>query len=380
MIRHLARHHTVTVAAPTRSAAEAQAVPALAEHCQRVLTARISAPAALSRMIARLPTPTPSSMGYFYSPALAARIRTALAGDAFDLIVVHCSSVAQYVEDVGGVPKLLDFADMDSQKWLMYATHHRFPKSSGYRLEGRKLQAAETELASKFDCCSCITAGELETLRGFGAAGAAGWFPNGVDLDYFRPDGGAYDPNRLVFVGRMDYFPNEEAMVTFCRDVLPRIRARRPAAALSIVGADPSPAVRALARMPGVTVTGTVADVRPFVRDAAVSVAPLKIARGTQNKILESWALGVPVVASARAAAGVDGQPGDHLVVADDPDTVAEAILRLMGDAEERGRLATAGRAQVEALYTWDKAMQRFDTLIDTAIARHHDRDHPQRA
>lgn len=374
IIRHLNERHHVTVAAPTRSAAEAEAGRGLSEHCEAVLTASISRPAALARMMLRLPTPVPSTMGYFHSPALARQIDDAVARQGFDLIVACCSGVAPYVQRIRHIPKLLDFADMDSQKWLAYADFHNVPESLGYRLEGRKLQAAETAIGRTFDACTTITQAELDTLTGFGVDCAGGWFPNGVDLDYFRREADAYDADTMCFIGRMDYFPNQQGMTDFCRDVLPRIREVRPDARLTIVGAEPSPAIRNLGKLPGVTVTGTVPDVRGYVRAAATTVAPLSIARGTQNKILESWALGVPVVASSHAATGVDAVAGEHLLVCDEPGALADAVLRLMADADERRRLADAGRARVEALYTWDSAMRRFDGFVEAALARHRDR------
>ncbi len=370
LIKHLGATCEVTVGAPVRTSDEEAGIEALRGYCQRVLVGRVSAPAALARMILRLPTGTPSSMGYFYAPDLKRGIDAALAESAFDLIVVHCSSVAPYVAAVGTCPKILDFADMDSQKWLAYADVRGFPWSLGYRLEGRKLERAEARLAGAFDACTCITKAELDTLNGYGVETVAGWFPNGVDLDYFRPADEGYDPDRICFVGRMDYFPNQQGVTDFCHQVLPRIRERRPGVTFSIVGADPPAAIRKLGALPGVRVTGTVADVRPFVREAALTVAPLRIARGTQNKILESWAMGVPVVASSRAARGVDAVAGEHLLVADEPEAAAEAVLRLMADAGERRRLADAGRKRVESRYTWPAAMAMFDAIVDAALAR----------
>lgn len=370
MIKHLAAQHRVSVASLARSPAEAAQEEKLREHCHEVLVETVSAPAAVVRMAARLPSGGPSSMGYFYSPRLARRVRAALDRGAFDLIVVHCSSVAPYVAACRGIPKLLDFADMDSQKWLAYARFKPFPLSLGYWLEGRKLERAEAQLARRFDVCTCITQAEQQTLNALAPEVPSGWFPNGVDLDYFTVASAGYDPARICFVGRMDYFPNQQAMIAFCRDVLPRIRAVRPEASLTIVGAEPSRAVRALGKLPGVEVTGTVADVRPYVQSAVATVAPLGIARGTQNKILESWAMGVPVVASSRAAAGVDALPGEHLLVADSAEAFAAAVVGLITDAEQRRRLSAAGRARVEEIYTWPAAMARFDRLIDDCLAR----------
>src|SRR5262249_52371074 len=155
---------------------------------------------------------------------------------------------------------------------------------------------------SKFDFCTCTTRPELETLSSYGVTTLTGVFPNGVDTDFFSPVGDEYEADSLCFSGRMDYYPNQQCMLDFCARTLPLIRVIRPSVRLTIVGAEPSAAIRKLAKIPGVEVTGTVPDVRPYVRKAAVSVAPLLIARGTQNKILESLALGVPVVASEIAA------------------------------------------------------------------------------
>lgn len=369
IIRHLARHHAVTVAAPARSADEHAAADALRAHCDAVFTGAISPAAAAARMVKNLATVNPSSMGYFSCPALVTAIRQAHAATPFEMVFVYCSSVAPYVEGLHGVAKVIDFVDMDSQKWRVYAKAHRFPLSLGYWLEGTKLQRAEAAIARAFDLCLCVTPGELATLRSFGVESASGWFPNGVDLDYFAPAGEPYDDNAICFVGRMDYFPNQQAVTDFCNEVLPKVRKARPEAAFTIIGAEPPPAVRALARRPGVSVTGTVADVRAFVRRSAVSVAPLRIARGVQNKILEAMAMGVPVVASPETANGINATAGEHLIVAADAEAMAAAVIRLLADKEARARLARAARAHVEQAYSWDGAMQKLDTLLAPLIA-----------
>jgi sugar transferase (PEP-CTERM/EpsH1 system associated) len=219
-----------------------------------------------------------------------------MARKRFDLILVHCSSVAQYVAGVRGIPKILDFGDMDSQKWLEYARYRPFPLAAGYWLEGKKLEREERRLARLFDLCTATTRAEWETLEGYRTGVATDWFPNGVDSTYFTPTAEPYDANTICFVGRMDYYPNQQCMFDFCANVLPLIRARRPETKLLIVGADPSLAVKKLGDLPGITVTGSVDDVRPYLWRSALMVAPLMIARGTQNKVLEAMAAGVPVV------------------------------------------------------------------------------------
>lgn len=365
MIRHLhASGHEVTVCSLTRSPDELEEAQGIAPYCSAFFSGGVSEPVQYARMIARLPTPAPSSMGYFRSGALHTRIGRLLSGQRWDLIFVHCSSVAQYVERVTGVPKILDFGDMDSQKWLEYAHYKPWPLSWGYRFEGTKMLAAEKRLARRFDLCTATTRAEWQTLDDYGTGAASDWFPNGVDADFFSPTDGRYDAETISFIGRMDYYPNQECMTRFCREVWPLLKSSRPAMKLSIVGADPSPAIRDLGRLPGVTVTGSVPDVRPHIRASALMVAPLAIARGTQNKILEAMAMGVPVVTSSAAAGGVDAEPERHFLVADTAADIAAAVLRVVDNADERARLAAAGRERMLSNHAWPRSMARLDQII----------------
>jgi hypothetical protein len=378
MIRHLqASGHKVTVCSLARSSAEAMEGHGIKSHCAAYHMGHVNEPVQYLRMIARLPLVTPSSMGYFYSGELAARVSKLLARQHFDLIFVHCSSVAQYVEHVRDTPKILDFGDMDSHKWLEYAHYKPFPLSLGYTYEGRKMVWAEKRLARKFDLCTATTRAEWQTLEDYGTGAATDWFPNGVDADYFSPDpraAGAYDPDTVSFIGRMDYYPNQECMLRFCKEVWPILRRERGTMKLVIVGADPSPQIRSLGSMPGITVTGSVVDVRPHIRASAVMVAPLAIARGTQNKILEAMAMGVPVVTSSAAAGGVDAEADKHFLVADTPEQTAAAILRIAGDRDEHDRLAKAGRERMLSHHAWPRSMQRLDGIIERCM-----RNFPQR-
>jgi hypothetical protein len=372
MIRHLSgRGHQVTVCSLARTAAEAQEGQGIAPHCAAFHIGTVTEPVQYARMVARLPLPTPSSMGYFYSPDLDRQVQTLLRSQTWDLIFVHCSSVGQYVQGVAGVPKILDFGDMDSQKWLEYSHYKPFPLSLGYRLEGHKLERAERRLARKFDLCTATTRAEWETLEQYGTGAATDWFPNGVDADYFSPGDGPYEPETISFIGRMDYYPNQECMARFCAQVWPLLKAQRPGMRLLIVGADPTPAVRALERNPDVEVTGSVPDVRPYVRRSALMVAPLAIARGTQNKILEAMAMGVPVVTSRAAAGGVDAEAESHLLVADSAAEITQAILRITDNPAERQRLAHTGRQRMLSHHAWPRSMQRLDGIIERCLHTH---------
>ncbi len=369
MIRHFAASgHRVTVCSLVRSADEAAQGQGIAAHCADFDAVQVSEPAQYARMLARLPLRTPSSMGYFFSKRLAQRVRERVAAQAWDLIFVHCSSVAQFVEHVRNVPKILDFGDMDSHKWTEYANYKPFPLSWGYRFEGAKMMMAEKRLARRFDLCTTTTRAEWQTLEGYATGAATDWFPNGVDSAFFCPDDAPYRVDTLSFIGRMDYYPNQECMSRFCDQVWPALRARRPELKLLIVGAEPSPAIRALGERPGVTVTGSVPDVRPYVRRSALMIAPLAIARGTQNKILEAMAMGVPVVTSRVAAGGVDAEPGAHLLVADSAQQQVEAIGALLDSPAERDRLAHAGRARMLSHHAWPNSMRRLDGIVERCL------------
>jgi sugar transferase (PEP-CTERM/EpsH1 system associated) len=369
MIRHLSASHDVVVASLARSPEEAEEGRGLADYCAHYEVATVSNPVQFARMIARLPTPAPSSVGFFHSGTLARSIRRLFAATRFDLIFVHCSSVAHYVAHVRDAPKILDFGDMDSQKWLEYANYKPFPLNLGYRLEGIKLAAEERRLARAFDFCTATTRAEWQTLENYGTGARTDWFPNGVDSAYFSPTAAPCDPDTLSFVGRMDYYPNQACMHEFCRDVFPRIRERRPNARLLIVGADPDAAIRRLGDMPGVTVTGSVPDVRPYLHRSTAMVAPLRIARGTQNKILEAMAAGVPVVTTSIAAGGVDAVAGTDLCVADSAEAIADAALALMSSAELRERFSKAGRARMLSHHNWEGSMRRLDGIIERCLA-----------
>ncbi len=365
IIRHLGGFAKVTVASMARDRAEQDEAQGIADYCHRFHCVRIPTPVAVGRMLMNVPTPVPSSFGYFYSPALKQFIDNECATGDYDFVFVHCSSAAQYVDGFGDLPKILDFGDMDSEKWFEYRRRRGFPMNMVYGLEGMKLRQTEKRLAGRFDLSTCTTRAELQTLRELGTARNTDWFPNGVDSEFFHPDDTPYDSDTLCFTGRMDYFPNQQAVLYLCGDVFPRIRAQVPGAKLLIIGAEPSKEIRQLGERPGITVTGTVPDVRSYVRSAAVSVAPLEIARGTQNKILEAMAMGVPVVSSVVAAGGVDAVPGEHFLTAGDADTLAEQVIGLLQNPARRAELGASGRQRMLANHSWAGSMRRLEGIIE---------------
>src|SRR4030095_13421995 len=181
----------------------------------------------------------------------------------------------------------------------------------------------------------------------------------------------------VIFTGAMDYLPNVDAVEHFCADVFPAVRHAVPDARFLIVGLNPPPGCRRR-ELPGVTVTGAVPDVRPYYRQSAVCVAPLRIARGIQNKVLQSMALGVPVVATSAAARGLETRPQEHLLVEDDPARFAAAVVGLLSDGDARRRLAGRARAFVEHQHAWPALLERVEALVIDAAGRRSDAPPPR--
>lgn len=366
MIRHLAVSHEVTVATLARSADELAAGQELHRYCHDLHVGRISTPAGWARFALYGMSAAPATFGYFYSPELARTVRRLLDTRGFDAIVVHCSSMGPYVAGHPGCRKVMDFGDADSEKWIEYGRTARFPLSQAFRLEGRKVRRYEARLGKQFDACSVNAPRERDVLAAY-VRSPINVIPNGVDLEYFestRPSGRVYVPNRIIFTGNMSYRPNVDAVRHLVTAVLPRIRREIPDVQLCIVGMDPAPAVRRLADQDRVVVTGRVDDVRPYFDSAAVAVAPLRVARGLQNKVLEAMAMRVPVVASPAAFEGISAEAGRDLLVAAGPKAFSRAVVTLLRDPAVRERYAAAGRTCVETNHNWSRLLRRLEDLV----------------
>jgi len=316
------------------------------------------------RALAALATGRPLTVAYFDEPELHARVRARLAAEHFDAALVYGSGVAQYVEPFPRLPRVIQFSDLDSLKWRQYAAAAPPPKRWVYAAESRRLLAYERRLAATFARSLVCTDAELADFRRLIPDAPAEVVRNGVDLDRFRPAGGQRDPHSLVFTGVMDYLPNVDGVIWFCREVWPRIRAAVPRVTFTICGSSPTREVTALGRLPGVTVTGRVPAVAPHLNRAEVAVVPLRIARGVQNKLLEAMAAGLPAVATTTARTGVAAEDGRDLFVADEPTDFAAAVVRLLRDRALRETVGRAARAAVEANYSWDRTLVRLEEIL----------------
>lgn len=368
-IRALARKHRIHLLALVDGA-----VPDLTPlHalCERVEVFPVHRPAAYLRCALGALTPRPLTLSFFESAELRRRVEELARTERFDAVVAYSSSMAPYVEPFAGVPAVLDMVDVDSAKWEQYSRFARLPLRPVYALEARRLRAYEASLSRRFERIVLATSNEVRLLKSFAPEARAAAIPNGVDLDYFHPlDLPKAKSPTLVFTGQMDYFANVDGIVSFAREVFPRLKKRFQDLELVIVGRSPVPAVRSLAEIPGIFVTGAVGDIRPFLARAWAFVAPLRIAQGVQNKVLEAMAMNVPVVCTGKVLAGLaegEFRHGRDLLAADGAEDLEGSIARLLEDPAERERLADCARQRLRAAYRWGANVDRFEELLVTA-------------
>ncbi len=348
---------------------------ALSEICASVSIVALDRRIAAIRALASLARGNPFTLGYFSTTSMRRALAEMLTSANPDAVVVYSSSVAQYVPPALHAKTILDMVDVDSEKWRDYSRATTIPRSWVYAAEARRLGDYEQAIVRRFARTIVTTPREAATLVGSADEGVQARVeavPNGVDLTRFAPgSAGGNDAGRdalaprVVFTGAMDYYANVDAALYFVRDIWPSIRVSLPDAQFLIVGSNPTAAVRGLASVPGVSVTGTVPDVRPYIAGAAVCVAPLRIARGVQNKILEAMAMGRAVVSTPEAAAGLSAAAGSDLLVAQGPDALSDAVVSVVGDAGLRERIGRSGRAFVERNHDWAVTLRRFVEIVE---------------
>jgi sugar transferase (PEP-CTERM/EpsH1 system associated) len=378
LMRHLARRHEITYLAfadPDQPRAEVEGMREVAARVETVprrepikRSLRFNAEAAL-----RVLDPLPYAVGKYRSAAYRKRLRALLAERPFDLIVCDFLPPAVNLPAHLPCPAVLFTHNVESEIWRRHAETKSRPIARAlYAMQHRRMLRYEGGALRRFDGILAVSDADRETFARL-YPGAVKHpvqvVSTGVDTDYFAPS--AVDApesairNQLIFTGSMDWLPNEDAMLFFCRDILPLIRAGEPGVRLTIVGRTPTPAVKKLADASGVTVTGRVDDVRPYIREAAVYIVPLRIGGGTRLKIFEAMAMGKAVVSTTVGAEGLPVTNGEHVVLADEPRAFAASVVGLMRDRESRARLEAAARALVVERYDWSAvAGELEDALI----------------
>jgi polysaccharide biosynthesis protein PslH len=362
ILRHLSERHRVHLAAfadDERDEAAARSIPL---DLGRVHVERRTRSRAMALAIG-LPTRTAASVTAFAHAGMARAVDRILAQEPIDKLYVFSGQMAQYAPQ--DRPFVMDFVDMDSQKFADYAAASRPPMRWLWRREAGRLFAFEREAANRAVVSLFVSGAEAELFRTRSRLPEqkVRALENGIDLDRYRPAGAPSGSPLIVFTGQMDYPPNIAAASGFAKDAMPAIRKVHPGARFAIVGRKPDPALMALVGQ-GVEVTGEVPDVRPWLCDAHVVVAPLRIARGIQNKVLEAMAMGRPVVASPQAFEGIDAEPGRDLLVANGPEAEAQAVLGLLADPLGAEAIGAAARARMEQRYAWSACLAPLDAML----------------
>jgi sugar transferase (PEP-CTERM/EpsH1 system associated) len=401
-IRYLSRSHEIDLACLVDDPDDMRYENDLRKYCRNVFLEPLNAARARLNGILHAAGGSCLSVGYFYSRSLQRIIDRCIADKSYDGIICFSSPMAEYVLRSGlfhpgrrknsangsqaapRTPRLImDFCDVDSDKWAQYAERSSFPKSLLYSFENRRLSRYEGTVARLFDHSVFVSEREAELFKSNNPdTSTVSVIANGVDSEYFdpasshplpkesitdsKPDSGGTNGCRptLVFTGAMDYFANEEGITWFCTEILPRIRSAVPDIRLFIVGRSPSKQVLALDDGNSVRVTGYVDDVRPYYEHADVCVIPLRIARGLQNKVLESMAMGKSVVATPAAVQGIEVASGEHILLAGEPESFADAVICLLRDEISRRRIGAKARDYVVANYGWKAKMTLFDRIL----------------
>jgi polysaccharide biosynthesis protein PslH len=291
-----------------------------------------------------------------------------VAAGGIDLIHADTIGLSAFVEDVQGVPLVVTHHNIESMLMERRASVQRGLARRYLARETDKLRRYEERLSPRYDVNIVVSEPDGEVLRTLAPDARIALVPNGVDVEYFSPNGAAETPS-LVYTGGLTMFANLDAVLHFLRDIWPRIVAQQPDVRFYAVGRHPPAEVRAFAeRDPNIVVTGYLEDIRPTVASAAVYVVPLRVGGGTRLKVLDAMAMGKAMVSTSIGCEGIDVRPGEHLLVADTPEAFADATVALLRDPGRRQTLGRAARAKAEATYAWERVGEQ---LLDAyALAR----------
>lgn len=378
LLRFLAKRYRVHLGTFVDDDDDWQHTLSLREHCEDICAVRLNPRGARLRSLSAFVTGDAASVPYYKSRRLAAWVQQKIHREGVSRVVVFSSPMAQYVRE-NGTPlrKVIDFVDVDSEKWLEYSTRRRWPMSWLYRRESDRLLRFERDVAKSATANVFVTREEAELFRrrASDVERPIHSIINGVDTSYFSPERDYASPYAesspvIVFTGMMDYWANVDAASWFATEIFSRVREELSNARFFIVGARPTRAVDELSKLPGVEVTGRVQDVRPYLAHASVAVAPMRVARGIQNKVLEAFAMEQPVVGTSAAMEGLDVPPELQHYVSDDASVMAEKVLELLGQRENARRIGNLARRWVTDHHDWKETLKPMEQLIE------HGRDH----
>jgi sugar transferase (PEP-CTERM/EpsH1 system associated) len=374
ILKELAHQHEVTVFTFYRELAN-DPHPALHSLFHSVETVPLKLPPAKSfeegLWYARhLFSHLPHSIAKFCRPQVRRQLRSLVEREPPNVIVCDFIMPAPVIPWAFPCPKVVFTHNVEAQIWQRHYLTTRNPvwKAVTWR-EYRAMERAERHYLKLADHVLTVSEPDRNFFARLIDSAKITVIPTGVDTDYFHPDGGEEIPDRMVFTGSMDWMPNDDGMVYFLQEILPLIRQRSPQATLAVVGRKPGARLQALAAsIPGVEVTGRVEDIRPYVKQAGVYIVPLRIGGGTRLKIFEAMALGKPVVSTTIGAEGLPVENRKNILLADDPQNFANAVVALIQSPALRLQLGQAARELVESGYSWPAIGERFATVLESVV------------
>lgn len=363
LLEVLARTHEVTLVS-YREGDDAAHVKVLESFCHAVHTVPAPSHPLGKRLAQLLSVASPRSFQRMtlHTAAMQRQLDEVMEGNAFDIIQVESSQMACFRFD----PRSRLLLDEHNLEYELYYRMYQSEGSPARRLFSwlEYYKFKREEIASWHDVDGCVMTSDREAVIVNQAAPATptAVVPNAVDVELFKPSAEPVDADAIVFTGLMKYRPNVDGAIYFVKDVLPRILAKRPTAVFYIVGAEPPPEVTRLASA-NVVVTGSVDDVRPYVYKAGVFVVPLRMGSGTRLKVLEGLSMGKAMVSTALGCEGIDVVQGEHLLIVDDPERFANAVLDVMAQPALAAKLGMQGRALAVRRYSWETATEALEAF-----------------
>lgn len=370
ILKQLSGYYDIHLAAFVDDPHDWQYQQALAPYCKSVLLKPINPLLGRVKGLLGMFLGKPVSLPYFSNSSMQTWVNQQISGQQIRKVLVYSSAMAQYVENRPELHRIADFVDVDSDKWRQYADKAVNPLMKWvYGREHRTLSAYEQRITREFDGVTFVSDDEAaffsESLP-LESRDKVSAFPNGVDVDFFDPtlsSQAPFDFPYLVFTGAMDYWANVDAVVWFVEYVWPSILTKHPDLHFAVVGGNPTDKVKALAKHPQVVVTGRVEDIRPYIQHAEFAVAPLRIARGIQNKVLEAMALGKAVVMTSMAAEGIRLPVAQGQLVGDEASAFSEHCLQMLGN-EQCQVIGHDNQAWIKAQYQWDAVVEQLHKML----------------
>ena len=377
MLKQLKRDHRITYLT-LDDGASADAIAGADEYCHELIRIPHAGrtkftPAFYSDLLFNVPSALPYAIAKYKSSEMRSRINERLSRGDVDVLICDFLTPAVNLDFSFDCPTVLFQHNVEAMIWKRHYQVQKNPVKKLYLYaQWLKMRAFEERLCRKFDAVIAVSAEDRDQMRADYSVDAVFDIPTGVDTEFFRPTGVTeHDPMNLVFTGSMDWLPNDDAIRHFTDDILPIVRRRVPNVSLTVVGRNPSPYLTELTRKdPSITVTGRVDDVRPYMEKAAAYVVPLRIGGGTRLKIYEAMAMEKPIVSTKVGAEGLPLHDGADLLLADDAQSFAEAIVQLLKEPELAKRIGTRAARTVRERFGWQRVATDFSQICANTVER----------